>query len=76
MRLVGNAKVAGVDRDDLRKTKALKQGLELRGGVGGWWPQLDGLSERDRAEVVAQVRDFYVWEASAPRFTTDGRRVR
>lgn len=73
-RLVGNDKVPAAVRPQLRKLKALRQGLDLR-PARSWWPELVGLSAADEAEVRATVRDVFVWQACAPRFTTDGRRV-
>lgn len=73
-RLVGNDKVPPSERRRLRLLKAVKQGLYLRPSRR-WWPELVGLSDADAAAVKAYVRDVFVWEACAPRFSTDGRRV-
>lgn len=73
-RLIGNDKVAPEARTFLRRLKALKQGIELRGRAG-WWPALEGLSDEDQRRVRDDVRDHFVWAATAPRFTADGRRL-
>lgn len=73
-RLVGNDKVPAAERIRLRALKALRQGLYLR-PAKRWWPELEGLPQPVREAVKAKVRDVFLWEAAAPRFSCDGRRI-
>lgn len=72
MRLAANDKVPEPARPYLRAMKAIKQGIELRGR--SWWPALEALERGEQQQVRRFVADALVWQASLPRYTTDGRR--
>jgi hypothetical protein len=73
-RLVGNDKVPAEERLRLRVLKAMRQGLGLH-PAKSWWPELIGLPPPVRSAVKDAVRDTFVWQATAPKFSTDGRRI-
>ncbi len=72
-RLVGNDKVPPGMVPALRRLKAIRQGLYLRGR--SWWPELQGLSREDETLVRRIVTETLVWQAALPRYTVDGRRI-
>jgi hypothetical protein len=56
-----------------RIVNAVNGGIWRRGGP--WWPELAPLPPEERPVVQAYVTGMLVWNAAAPRFTVDGRRV-
>jgi hypothetical protein len=73
-RLVGNDRVPEEIRPALRKLKAVREGLQLRRIGRAGYPALWKLPPEEQAKVRSEVVETLVWEATAPRFTADGRR--